>query len=229
MNPTPNSASEAAPDYATGFSVTFNVDISRSALILIDLQYASASRRHGLGRILAEQGDPRSGAWRFDRIEQEVIPNVRRLLQRYRSVGAPVVHLTLGSRTGDFTDVAPFLRPLAKATDNRVGSANHAILEPVAPLPGEPVLVKTTASGFLGSDLRQVLNQLGVAQLVLTGVSTNSCVESTGRDAADLGYECVLVDDACAAASAALHQAAVTNFARLFGRTATTRDLLSEL
>ncbi len=220
--------SEGPPDYAAGFHMAFDFYASRSALLLIDLQYASASRSHGLGGLLNERGDTRSGAWRFDRIEQEVVPNVRRLLDRYRSVGAPVVHLTLGSRTGDFTDVAPFLRPLAKATDNRVGSVNHAILEPVAPLPGEPVLVKTTASGFLGSDLLRVLRRLGVRQLVLTGVSTNSCVESTGRDAADLGYQCIIVDDACAAASPELHSAAVANFARLFGQTSTTDRLLRE-
>jgi len=224
----PTALPECSNDYAIDFHAPFDFEISRSALLVIDLQYASASRYHGLGRLLAERGEANRGAWRFDRIEQQVVPNVRRLLDRYRSVGSPVVYVTLGSRTGSFDDVAPFLRPLTVATNNRVGSPNHEILELVAPSPGDPVVVKTTAGGFLGSDLYDVLQRLGVDQVVLTGVSTNSCVESTGREAADLGYQCALVDDACAAASAQLHRASAISFGRLFGRVLMTDTLLSQ-
>lgn len=221
-------ATRAVGDYAGAYKRRFTLDRSRAALLVIDLQHASASRHHGLGAELAAQGEEATGAWRFDRIEQVVVPNLQRLLDRCRGHGVPVVYITLGSATGDFADVVGYLRPLAERTDNRVGAPNHRILEEVAPVEGDLVVNKTTASAFASTDLDRLLRDRGVEQLLLTGVSTNSCVESTGRDGADLGYECLIVDDACSCAGPDWHTAALRNFDRLFGRVATTDEMLAE-
>ena len=95
--------------------------------------------------------------------------------------------------------------------------------------PGEPVLNKTTMSAFHSSGFERLLRAWGVELLLFTGISTNSCVQGTARDAADRGFSCVLVEDACGAASQALHDAACTNFARLLGRVASTTEVLREL
>src|SRR5690606_16508890 len=124
-------------------------------------------------------------AWRFDRIERSAVPTTQRLLEAFRSRGAGVVHLVLGSRTEDFSDIPPYLRGLAQRTDNRVGRPHHATLASVAPLDGEPVITKSTASAFVSTGLDAELRGRGIEQLVFAGVSTNTCVESTARDAAD--------------------------------------------
>ena len=69
----------------------------------------------------------------------------------------------------------------------------------------------------------------GATQLCFTGVSTNSCVEGPARDAADRGFQALLVEDGCAAASARLHEATCENFQRLLGRVASSADVLAEL
>lgn len=216
-------------DYGQLFAAREGLDPLRTALVLVDLQRASASREHGLGAVLREDGEVERGEWRFDRIEQKVVPNARRLLDAFRAQGAMIVHLTLGSRTGDFTDIPAFLRDLAIRTDNRVGGDNHRILDGLEPEPGEHVLVKTTANAFVSTDLDAHLAEHDIRMLVLAGVSTNTCVESTARDAVDRGYACVLVEDACGAATAVLHDNAIAGFGRLFGRTASTSEVLSEL
>src|SRR5690606_33065177 len=142
--------------------------------------------------------------------------------------GVPVVYVTLGSATGDFSDVAAYLRPLARSTDNRVGAPNHRIIDELAPADGDLVVNKTTASAFASTDLDRLLRGRGIHQLILTGVPTNCSVESTGRVGAGLGYDCLVVDDACSCAGPDWHDAALRNFDRLFGRVATTADVIAE-
>jgi nicotinamidase-related amidase len=83
------------------------------------------------------------------------------------------------------------------------------VLESIAPIEGEPVIPKTGASGFTASPLERVLFNLKARALVFGGVATNYCVQSTLRDAADRGFDCVLVEDACADATPAIHQLGV--------------------
>jgi nicotinamidase-related amidase len=91
------------------------------------------------------------------------------------------------------------------------------------------VLNKTTMSAFHSSGFERLVRAWGVEQLLFTGISTNSCVEGTARDAADRGFQCLLVEDGCGAASQALHDAACLNFQRLLGRSAPADAALSEL
>jgi biuret amidohydrolase len=202
-------------DYAPRFHRRVELSARTTALLLIDLQLASASRQHGLGAALQAAGDD-AGTWRFDRIEGVVVPNVTRLLATFRAERVAIVHVALGSRRDDLHDVPQYLRPLVRATDNRVGAPNHAFIPQVAPAPGEPVVIKSTADAFLGTDLDAQLRARGITSVALAGVSTNSCVESTARHAADLGYGVALIEDACAAADQDLHDAAVRNLIRLF-------------
>lgn len=76
---------------------------------------------------------------------------------------------------------------------------------------------------------RLAVRNLMQEQLLFTGISTNSCVEGTARDAADRGFRCVIVEDGCGAASPALHEATCANFARLLGRVEGSAEVLREL
>ena len=104
------------------------------------------------------------------------------------------------------------------------GNPDYAFRDEVAPLEGETVIRKTTQGAFNGSEIQNVLDRMGVRNLVLTGVVTSCCVETTARDAADRGFGCVMVSDACADTDEAMHDAALANFALYFGKVVARAD-----
>jgi nicotinamidase-related amidase len=110
-----------------------------------------------------------------------------------------------------------------------VGSRDHEILDELKPVPGEHVLRKTTVGAFASTAIDSLMRSLGVDQLYMVGVSTNMCVETTAREAADRGYQVTLVEDACATTFEDLHHVTLRNFQRLFGRVAATDQVLAEL
>lgn len=220
---------EKAVDYAAQFNPGFALEPERVALVVVDMQYASASRQDGLGRLLTEQGRAAQGAYRFDRIEGVVVPTIQRLLAFFRSHQRRVVYLTVGSELPDYSDLLPHMRGMAEMVGNTLGHREHEVLDALRPAPGESVINKTTMSAFHSSGFERLLRSWGVEQLVFTGVSTNSCVEGTARDAADRGFRCLLVEDGCGAASQRLHDAACENFQRLLGRVAASADVTAEL
>ena len=217
------------PDYAQQFNPGFRLDPARVALVVVDMQYASGSRHEGLGRYLKDLEREAQGTERFDRIETVVVPTIGRLLEAFRGLGLRVVYLTVGSELPDYSDLPPHMRPMAEAVGNTRGRREHEILDGLAPRPGEPVLNKTTMSAFHSSGFERLLRTWGVEQLVFTGISTNSCVEGTARDAADRGFRCLLVEDGCGAASRRLHDAACENFGRLLGRVDPSDRVIAEL
>ena len=227
--PWPVATAAAPSDYAHQFNPGFRLDPRTVALVVVDMQYASGSRDHGLGRALKARGQEALGAWRFDRIERSVVPAIQRLLAFFRDHGLHIVYLTVGSELPDYSDLLPHMRAFAESASNTRGNKEHEILDVLAPRPGEPVLNKTTMSAFHSTGFERLLRAWGVEQLLFTGISTNSCVEGTARDAADRGFRCVLVEDACGAASQALHEATCTNFARLLGRVAPSGEVVGEL
>ena len=220
---------QRAADYAGQFNPGFALDPPRTALVVVDMQYASACRHTGLGRLLAAQGNQAQGAYRFDRIETVVVPAIARLLAFFRERGLRIAYLTVGSELPDYSDLLPHMRGMAERVGNTRGRREHEILDELAPRPGEAVLNKTTMSAFHSSGFERLLRSWGVEQLVFTGVSTNSCVEGTARDAADRGYQCLLAEDGCGAATARLHEAACENFQRLLGRVASSAAVIDEL
>lgn len=219
---------QPAADYIRAYMPDRPPVLSQSALVLIDLQYATGSRQGALGRKLQAEGS-RVGDYRFDRIERSVLPNSLRLLERFRAAERPVLYVTIGAARPDALDAPLHMRGLFTATANHVGSREHEILDDIKPLPGEHVLRKTTIGAFASTGIDSLLRALRCEQLYLAGVSTNMCVETTAREAADRGYAVTLVEDACGTTHADLHEATMRNFQRLFGRVRSTAQALDEL
>ena len=167
--------------------------------------------------------------YRFDRIEQLLVPNILRLRQQFRDHGRPVVHVTLGAALPDASDAPPHMRKLLSSCNNYVGSREHEIIDELKPLPGEHVIRKTSVGAFASTAIDSLLRALGAQQLYMVGVSTNMCVETTAREAADRGFQVTLVEDACGTTFAELHEVTMRNFQRLFGRVTSTAQTLGEL
>jgi nicotinamidase-related amidase len=215
-------------DYIRAYMTERPIDLSRAALVMIDMQYATGSRQGALARKLQAEGS-RVGDYRFARIEQQVLPNTLRLRTHFSQLGRPVLHVTIGAAHAGALDAPLHMRRLFNEFQNFVGSREHEILDELKPLPGEHVLRKTTIGAFASTNIDSLLRALGCEQLYLTGVSTNMCVETTAREAADRGYGVTLVDDACGTTHEDLHQVTMRNFQRLFGRVRSCDEALAEL
>lgn len=111
--------------------------------------------------------------------------NAGLLLNDFRTKGLPVIHIQhIAARP-----TATFFLP------GMVGAEIHASVKPID---GEPVIVKHTPNSFQGTDLLKQLQALEVEQLVICGMMTHMCVDSTTRAAKDFGFDCILIGDACA-------------------------------
>ena len=218
----------APADYIRAYMTERPIDLSRAALVMIDMQYATGSRQGALARKLQAEGS-RVGDYRFARIEQQVLPNTLRLRTHFSQLGRPVLHVTIGAAHADALDAPLHMRRLFTEFQNFVGSREHEILDELKPLPGEHVLRKTTIGAYASTNIDSLLRALGCEQLYLTGVSTNMCVETTAREAADRGYGVTLVEDACGTTHEDLHQVTMRNFQRLFGRVRSCDEALAEL
>ena len=100
------------------------------------------------------------------------------------------------------------------------GSKDAEFLEAVAPIPErDEIIINKTASGvFSSTNLHYVLNNLGIESLFVVGVYTNECVETTVRDACDLGYLVTVVEDCCATVTPELHEASLATLRDRYAR-----------
>lgn len=197
-----------------------------TALLVVDLQYFDAHREWGEGRTAQDLGV----ADRFEPYFQQVdaaLPQARRLLDGFRAAGAEVAHVRVAERTCDSRDVAPkqLLRGLIVPAD----SQEARFLEEVAPAGDELVFDKSSSGMFPATNVDRMMRNLGVRTLVFCGTSTGGCVESAVRDAVDLGYRVVVVDDACAASTPDDHRAALGRMRGPTCHVATTNEVLAAL
>lgn len=215
-------------DYIRAYMPERKIAPDRSALLIIDMQYATGSREGALARKLKAQGSS-LGDYRFNRIEKQVLPNTLRLRALFSQLNRPVLHVTVGAAHPDALDAPIHMRTLFVEFNNHMGSRDHEILDELKPRAGEHVLRKTTVGAFASTNIDSLLRALQCEQLYLCGISTNMCVESTAREAADRGYLVTLVEDACGTTHEDLHQSTMRNFQRLFGRVCSSQDALTEL
>jgi len=217
------------PSFIDAFSQSFEIDPSRTALIVIDMQNATGNRHMGLGKLLASQGRAESAHYRFDRIESVLVPNIQRLLSDFRANDATVIYITYGAQMADASDAPAHMKPIIVATNNIAGQAEHEIVEALKPNANELVLNKITQGAFRSTALESTLRALGITTLVVTGVSTNNCVAMTAMEACELQYRVVVVSDGTGTDSDAMQESTLTMLRRLWARVMSTDELLTEL
>ncbi len=182
-------------------------DPSRTALLTIDLQYLDAHPSGWMGRLARDQGKPDHLKERFEFI-QEILPNVRRLQDACRVHGVEVIHIRVAYRTRNGRDGRRALSAdLANVTP--VDDRDNDFLEEVAPVGDEIVIDKTSAGTFNSTALDQILRNMNINRLWVTGIVTEGCVEITARDAADRGFLVTLVRDGCASSTHVAHEDAL--------------------
>ena len=184
----------------------FALDRAHAALLIIDMQ-RDFVEPGGFGEALGND---------VSQLRRAIEPN-RRLLEAWRKAGLTVIHTREGHRP-DLADLPPAKHrrgdaPL-KIGDfgpmGRIlvrGEEGHDIIPELYPIAGEPVVDKPGKGAFFATDLHAILQNLSITQLVVTGVTTEVCVNTTVREANDRGYDCLAVADCCASYFPEFHEA----------------------
>jgi len=177
-----------------------------TALVVIDMQ-----------RDFVEEGGFGSALGNDVRPLAAIVPTVAALLQLARQAGLLVVH-TRESHLPDLSDCPPAKRLRGNPTlgigdigpMGRIlvrGEPGNQILPQLAPIAGEIVIDKPGKGAFYATDLQAQLQQRGITHLLVAGVTTEVCVQTSMREANDRGYECLVIEDACASYFPAFHHA----------------------
>ncbi len=185
----------------------FDLTPARTAFIIVDMQYLDAHRDYGMGAAATQQGTEAKYEYYFSRIEHVVIPNIQRMQQICRQRGIEVIFLRIASLVKDCRDVSAIHKRLKLFAP--AGSKEAEILEEIKPMENEIVITKGCSGAFNGSNLDQILANLGIENLMFAGVVTNYCVETSIRDAGDRDYNVILLDDGCAALTPDQHRLAL--------------------
>lgn len=146
-----------------------------------------------------------------------------RVLAAFRAHGWPVIHTREGHRE-DLLDLFPAKRdrgePTLRIGDEGPmgrllvrGSEGHDIVPELAPIAGEAVLDKPGKGAFYATDLETILRAHGITHLVITGVTTEVCVQTTAREANDRGFECLILSDCTGSYFPEFHESALAMFA----------------
>jgi len=199
-----------------------------TALLCIDLQYLDAAEGYGVFRDESVTGISREARqYYFDALRQRVLPGVRRLQDAFRDHDLEVVHIRIQSLTRDGRDRSTGHKRLQLLAPP--GSKEAEFIEAVAPQGDEIVMNKTASGVFSSTNLHYVLKNMGVGSLFVVGVYTNECVETTVRDACDLGYLVTVVEDCCATVTPELHEATLKTlrdrYARIIGVSQAIADI----
>lgn len=185
------------------------LNTSKTALVVIDLQEG----------ILPFAGGPHSA--------QDVVARSAKLAEKFRANGAPVIMVCVGW-SKDFAEA------LKQPVDAQAGA--HALPDNWWVYPqalgkkdSDIEVTKRQWGAFYGTDLELQLRRRGIDTIVLCGISTNIGVESTARNAWELGFNLVIAEDACSAASSEQHQGSMMNIFPRIGRVRSTEEVIAAL
>ena len=191
----------------------------RTALVVIDMQRAFLSDEGSL----AKAGIDISGL-------KEALEPCRMLLASARQAGIPVIHTRYVYRP-DYADggiLVKYIMPQLREVDSlAAGTPDIEIVDELAPVEGETVIDKNRPSAFYATNIEPILNGLGVDSLVVCGVTTNICVETTVRDASQRDYKVFVPKDATGELEQLRYDGALAGMAWVFANIVDTDDVIS--
>jgi nicotinamidase-related amidase len=201
------------------------------ALLLIDMQ-RDFLEPGGFGEMLGND---------VSQLRRTIEPN-QALLAAWRAAGGLVIHTREGHRP-DLADLPPAKKIRGRSATcigdpgpmGRIlvrGEAGHDIIPELYPAAGEPVIDKPGKGAFFATDLHAILQNRGIQQLVVTGVTTEVCVNTTVREANDRGYDCLVVADCCGSYFPEFHEMGLRMIAAqggIFGWVAPSANVIEAL
>jgi ureidoacrylate peracid hydrolase len=191
-------------------------DPKNAALIVVDVQNDFVSAGGSAGK----RGEDVSAA-------QAIMPPLLRLITAARRVGLTIIYIR--TTHSEWTDTPSWIYRTSQKgglSTCREGTWGAEFYDGIAPLPTERVVVKHRYSAFINTDLNTVLKARNIQSVLVCGVATNVCVETTARDAYMFDYYVTMIDDCSAAYEAKLHLGTLDNIRRHFGLIASSNEII---
>lgn len=190
----------------------------RTALLIIDMQNSYIDEKGALGRMKRNWQSLRAA-----------LPGCERLLAGARQAGIKVIHAKYVFQP-DYSDGGVLIREIRPALKEfglcQAGTWDAEIVPSLAPVAGEQVVEKNRPSAFYSTQLESFLRSARIENVVVCGVTTNMCVESTVRDASQRDFRTYVVGDACGEMEQDRHDAALVAMGFLFARVVGVNDVL---
>lgn len=210
--------------------------LSQMAVLVIDVQRYYTESTSPLVTF-TEALYPGGTRYLLERLNAVVIPNIGTILATARELGIPIIYARLCGTAPDRSDLHSNFQEFDQHAYSAAGIHVYPLAsEPMAdvdlrvtPQPSDTVINKTGYSAFHDTALHQLLQSNGISHLVITGLTTSQCVNSTARAAADYGYTTLMVEDAQADYDRRDHQAALFASEPITGRAVSTSDVLALL
>jgi len=202
-------------------------DIGKSAIIVVDMQNDFFKP----GGYFARRPEFKDFLESFRQLVSIAIPNIKRLTQRAKAAGRPVVYIQHVLRE-DYADACfPYWRCVPDCIEEKFlveGTWGAQIIDELKPEVGDMVITKKGYGAFTNTPLDIYLRNLDVTTCIMTGVGTSVCVETTTRQGADLNYYMIVVRDATGDAKVA-HEASLNAIGPFFGDVMTSDGVIGLL
>jgi nicotinamidase-related amidase len=207
----------------------FDVRPGKTAVLLIDMQILVGSKpllREALDAGLPEK-DVKEALHECDARVEKAVKNAQRILQVCRMKGYDVVHVKLGAQTSNPRHTAKINRKAGFIVP--MDAERGKFFEEVKPIEGELVFPKTNGGAFSGTNLDFVLRNMDIESIIVMGFLTDQCVLATTIHGGDLGYDVLLVEDACTGTTRENHDAVVRLAKDVFLKIKSTEEVLQIL
>jgi len=204
----------------------FEIKPKKTALLLIDFQKLVSSKpllQEALDAGLPEK-DVREALREYDQRIKKAVKNARRILQACRKKGYDIIHVKIGAQTTDPRHTAKINRKANFIVP--MDAEKGRFLDEVKPIKGELVFPKTNGGAFTGTNLDFVLRNMDIESIIVTGFLTDQCVLATAVCGADIGYDVLLVEDACTGSTRENHDAVIRLAGDVFLKVKSTVELL---
>jgi nicotinamidase-related amidase len=201
--------SGAVPDYAISYKLGISPEAGSTALVLVNMQ---------------------QGVWASPATsDSRLLGRIGNCLTEFRAHRWPVIHVLSGSAYSNQRDVPAPLRRLTLPKPMLVGTEPYQSIPGFAPLEDELQFRKTTFSAFASTGIENALRALSMDFVVFAGAFTNTSVDATAADAADLQFRTMMIGDCCLGETQDKHEGALRRFNRFYGRVARAGEFLTEL